>query len=131
MRLPPPSPAPQSETTDVLRPVLLHASALPGAMVWRENSGLYFARTATGWRRVRASIPGCADIIGLVSLSVARLHALGIPRVGAFLALEAKTNRGRPSEAQLEFRSRVEACSGIYAVTRRPGDVDLALERYL
>lgn len=131
MRLPPPAPLPQSETTDVLRPVLLYASSLPGAFVWRENSGLYFARTASGWRRVRASIPGCADIIGMISLSVPRLQELGIPRIGAFLAIEAKTQRGRPEPSQVEFRSGVDRSHGLYLVARSPADVDAQIGELL
>ena len=128
MRLPPPEPVPQSETVDVLRPVLLHASALPGAFVWRENSGLYYTRSG---RRVRASIPGCADIIGMVSLSVARLQGLGIERIGAFLAIEAKTFRGKPEPSQLEFRAAVQQRHGLYLVARSPADVDAQIGEML
>ena len=126
----PPAVYDQSETTDVLRPVLLHTSAL-GAMVWRQNSGLYYTKTATGFRRVRAAIPGCADIIGLVSLSVPRLAELGIPRIGAFLAVEAKTRDGALRETQREFQAGVERRDGIYLVARSVADVDAVLGRYL
>lgn len=127
MRIPQPEPRPQLETTDVLRPVLIHTSALPGTLVWRENSGLYYARTSTGFRRVRASIPGCADIIGLVSLSVARLSELGIPRIGAFLSIETKTQTGTLRESQREFRDAVRDHDGLYLVARRPEDVTAGL----
>jgi len=130
VRIPPPATLPESEMTDVLRPVLLHTSAL-GAMVWRENSGLYYTPSANGFRRVRASIPGCADIVGLVSVPVARLVSLGIPRIGAFLAIEAKTSTGRLRDSQIEFRSGVEQRDGLYLVARRPEDVDRALQGML
>ena len=130
MRIPPPPPAPELENVDVLPKVLLHTSAL-GAMVWRQNSGLYYARTATGWRRVRAAIPGCSDILGLISLSVPRLYDLGIPRIGAFLSIEAKTQAGRPEPSQLEFRSGVEQRDGLYLIARRPEDVDRGLRGLL
>ncbi len=123
MRIPPPPIPTVSETYDILPKVLLRASSL-GAMVWRENSGLYFTPTAAGFRRVRASTPGCSDIIGLVSLSVARLQALGIPRIGAFLGVETKTPSGRMRESQLEFQENVHARHGLYIVARRPEDVD-------
>lgn len=123
MRIPPPPAPTVSETYDILPRVLLRTSEL-GAMVWRENSGLYYTPTATGFRRVRASIPGCSDIIGLVSLSVARLQALGILRIGAFLGVETKTIAGRMRESQREFRSAVLSRNGIYLVARGPEDVD-------
>jgi hypothetical protein len=131
IRIPPPPPVPDHLESYVLRDVLIHTSAIPGAMVWRENSGLYYTPTATGFRRVRASIPGCSDIIGLVSLSVPRLHELGIARIGAFLGVETKTATGRLRESQREFRDAVLSNDGIYVVARRPEDVDAALGRYL
>ena len=122
MKIPPPATPPVSETHDILPRVLLRTSEL-GAMVWRENSGLYYTPTAAGFRRVRASTPGCSDIVGLVSLSVARLVQLGIPRIGAFLAVETKTPQGRLRESQLEFRAGVLSRHGLYTVARCPEDV--------
>lgn len=129
MRIPPPPTPTVSETYDILPKVLLRASAHYGAMVWRENSGLYWAPTATGWRRVRASIPGCSDIVGLVSLSVDRLQSLGVLRIGAFVGLETKTLTGAARKSQLEFRSGVIARGGIYGIARGEEDVDAALGR--
>lgn len=129
LRIPPPPPVPTSETYDILPKVLLHTSAHYRAMVWRENSGLYWAPTATGWRRVRASTPGCADIVGLVALSVPKLYSLGIPTIGAFLGVETKTLTGKALDSQLEFQSGVLARGGLYTIARCPADVDRALGR--
>jgi hypothetical protein len=129
VRIPSPPPHVESETYDILPKVLLRASAHYGAMVWRENSGLYWAPTATGWRRVRASTPGCSDIVGLVALSVPRLHALGIPTIGAFLGVETKTLTGKARDSQLEFQSGVLDRGGIYTIAHCPADVDRALGR--
>ena len=126
IRIPPPEPLPVSETHDILPAVLKHTSAR-GALVWRENSGLYYTPSASGFRRVRASIPGCSDIVGLVSLSVARLQALGILRIGAFLGVETKTPTGRLRESQLEFRSGILSRDGLCVVARCPEDVDSAI----
>lgn len=130
MRIPPPALFVENETSDVLPPVLLHASAL-GAMVWRQNTGVYHARTTNGWRPVRVCINGCSDILGLVSLSVAHLADLGIPRIGAFLAIETKTKRGRLEDSQLEFRDGVLSRHGLYVVSRGPEDVDKAIAHLL
>lgn len=130
IRIPPPPPQTVSETYDILPRVLLHTSSL-GAMVWRENSGLYYTPSANGFRRVRASIPGCPDIIGLVSLSVARLTELGIPRIGAFLGVETKTATGRLRASQEEFRTAVRARHGLYLVARSTEDVDAQIGEML
>ncbi len=128
MRIPPPPAHTQNETADVLPPVLLRASEL-GAMVWRQNSGLF--RALRSERRVRSTTNGCADILGLISLSVPRLHELGIPRIGAFLSIETKTATGTLEPSQREFRAGVESRGGLYFIAREPGHVDLYLGRYL
>jgi hypothetical protein len=100
-------------------------------MVWRQNTGVYYARTTTGWRPVRVGINGCSDILGLVSLSVAHLHSIGVERIGAFLAVETKTKRGTLEDSQLEFRSAVQAHDGVYIVAREPEDVDRGIGHLL
>lgn len=127
MRIPPPAPVTISETYDILPSVLLRVSEL-GAMAWRQNSGSF--RTPGGGF-VRCAIPGCADILGLISLSVPHLHSLGIERIGAFVSLETKTLRGKPEDSQLEFRAGVLSRDGIYAIARSPEDVDRAFGKLI
>lgn len=131
VRIPPPPAETVSETHDILPKVILRASDL-GAMIWRENSGLFWAPMGNGkWRRVRAGTPGCGDAIGIFPVSVSRLQALGIPTIGAFLSVETKTLAGKARESQVEFHAGVVAHHGLSFIARGPHDVDLYMERYL
>ncbi len=130
VRIPPPEHQ-ESETYDILPRVLLHVSTAYDAMAWRENSGLYWAPTAEGWRRVRASTPGCADIIGCVPLSTERLLARGILTIGAFVGFEVKTLTGQARKSQIQFRDNLTRRHGIYTLARAPEYVDREMERWL
>ena len=81
-----------------------------GALVQRNNSGLLLG--ANG-RRVRAAMPGAADII-------ACYH-------GVFLAVECKTRRGVQSDAQRRYQAAVELAGGIYVVIRDIEDLREAI----
>lgn len=72
-----------------------------GALVQRNNSGLLLG--ANG-RRVRAAMPGAADIIACYR--------------GVFLAVECKTRRGVQSDAQRRYQAAVELAGGIHVVIR-------------
>lgn len=112
MRIPPPDPAPELESY-VLREVLLAVAAVPGVVAWRQNSGLYYAPDGKGgFRRVRAAMPGCADLLGWV-----RLEARD---VAAFMALEVKTPTGRARPEQTAFLAAVRESGGLAAVVRSP-----------
>lgn len=131
MRIPPPPTETVSETHDILPAVILRTSEF-GAMVWRENSGLFWAPMGSGkWRRVRAGTPGCGDAIGCFPVSVARLQSLGIATIGAFLSVETKTLAGKARESQIEFHSGLTAHHGLSFIARGAGDVDRYLGRYL
>lgn len=131
MRIPPAPVETVSETYDILPKVLLRVSDL-GAMAWRENSGLFWAPIGDGkWRRVRAGTLGCGDIIGCFPVSVARLQALGIATIGAFLSVETKTLRGTARESQIEFHAGVTAHHGLSFIAREPGDAGRYLGRFL
>ena len=83
-----------------------------GALVQRNNSGLLLG--ANG-RRVRAAMPGAADIIACL--------------YGIFLAVECKTASGRQSPAQLRYQEAVERAGGMYLVARSTKDVIEFLRR--
>lgn len=90
---------------EILRGVLLAVSAIPGVVVWRQNSGLYYTPDGHGgFRRVRAAIPGAADITGLAR--------------GRRLEIEVKAATGRLREDQVEFGRMVLENGGIYLVVR-------------
>lgn len=100
-----PSAADQAPESRILADVLVAVSALPGALVWRNNSGLLFSRSG---HRVRASVPGAPDILG-----VYRGRAIGI---------ETKTERGRQSTQQRRFQEAFERAGGLYILARRVAD---------
>lgn len=90
---------------DILRGVLLAVSAIPGVVVWRQNSGLYYVPDGRGgFRRVRAAIPGAADITGLAR--------------GRRLEIECKTATGKLSDDQIAFGRMILDNGGIYLVAR-------------
>jgi hypothetical protein len=76
----------------------------------------WFARMNAGqWdvdgRRIRFGFVGCSDIIGQM-------------RDGRFLAIEVKRLGGNPTEAQVEFLSRVQRANGVAFVARSVADVE-------
>lgn len=100
---------------EILRETLLALSALPGVVVWRQNSGLYYTPDGRGgWRRVRAAVPGAADITGLC-------HG------GRRLEVEVKTATGPQSEDQRMFQSAVERAGGLYVLARSAEDAVAAV----
>lgn len=122
VRIPPPEPAPELESY-VLREVLLAVAAVPGVVAWRQNSGLYYAPDGRGgFRRVRAAMPGCADILGWVRL--------GSRPVAAFMALEVKTRTGRTRPEQTEFLAAVRDSGGLAVVVRSPEAAVEAIRAY-
>lgn len=61
-------------------------------------------------RFIRFGCVGWADIIGMTTR-------------GRFLAVEAKSSTGKLSDAQALFKSKVEACGGLYFMVASSGDV--------
>lgn len=78
-----------------------------GALVQRNNSGLLLG--ADG-RRVRAAMPGAADIIACF--------------YGIFVAVECKTTSGRQSAAQRRYQDAVQRAGGMYVLMRSVNDVN-------
>lgn len=108
------APAQEPSEAQILRDVLVAVSAIPGVVVWRQNSGLYYTPDGRGgWRRVRAAIPGAADITGLIRGDHWDGH-----RSGRRLEIECKTRAGRQSEDQRAFQRMVEAHGGLYVLAR-------------
>jgi hypothetical protein len=86
---------------EILNAVLVALSALPGCMVWRENSGV--GRTQSG-AYLRAGVAGIADIMGVYH--------------GRAIAIECKTERGKQSRQQMRFQVAFSQAGGLYAVVR-------------
>lgn len=77
-----------------------------GALVQRNNSGLLVG--ANG-RRVRAAIPGAADIVACYD--------------GWFLAIECKTAKGRETRSQELYEKAVIMAGGVYLVCRDAAEI--------
>lgn len=96
---------------------LIHAIAArfggdPRLRIWRLNVGA----AQQGSRFVRFGFPGLSDFLGLV-------------RTGRLIAIEAKSERGRQSDAQRVFQSAIESMCGLYVVARSVADIEIILER--
>lgn len=91
--------------------ILIAFGATPYMRLWRNNSGLLFAPgPGNTMRRIRASVEGAPDLIGLL-------------RGGRFLGVECKAERGRQSPAQVAFQKMIEAMGGVYILARSAEDV--------
>ena len=90
--------------------ILEAVTALPGAMFYRQNSGVAFTRSGA---MLRAAVPGAPDITG-----VYRGRAIGI---------EVKTPTGRQSDVQRRFQAAWERGGGLYILARSVPDALAAL----
>jgi hypothetical protein len=97
----------------ILPEVLVAVTALPATLAWRANSGLLLS--PDGRRRIRANIPGCADVIGVCR--------------GRGIAIETKTLTGKQREEQENFQLRWERAGGLYIVARSVEDALQGLGR--
>lgn len=88
-------------STDHCNKILIAVSALPGALFWRANSGLFRAPSGA---RVRANVAGCTDIVGIY--------------LGWGVTIEAKLGTGRLNDAQKKFRAAVTRAGGIHIIGR-------------
>lgn len=96
--------------------VLAHYGAHERVRLWRNNSGLYFTRTG---QRVRASVVGAPDLLGLIAPS------------GRLLAIECKSASGRLRPEQESFGRMVLTLGGVYIVARSLADVARIVEPIL
>jgi hypothetical protein len=99
------------------------------ATLWRNNVGVARYRTRDGreQRVVYGLCPGSADAIGIMPV-VIRPHHVG-QVVGIFVAIETKTARGRPADAQVLFLNHVAEQGGIAIIAREPDGTRRILEQ--
>lgn len=91
----------------------------PGVRVFRNNVG---ALKDQEGRLVRYGVanPGGSDLIGWRSVTVTP-EMVG-RKVAVFLAIEVKAERGRATDAQVNFINRVKADGGLAGVARSVDD---------
>lgn len=87
--------------------ILTHVTAIPNAIFWRQNTGVF--RALNSDRVIRSSANGIADILGVYA---------GVP-----IAIECKSARGTLSTAQMRFRYQWMQAGGVHIVARRLDDV--------
>lgn len=92
----------------------LHWLQVQRVPCWKNNTGSF--KTESGGF-VRASFPGCSDIIGIIP---------GIG-VGRFLAIECKTGRGELTDKQKAFKLMVTTAGGLFIEARSTDDLRPAL----
>lgn len=108
----------------ILNDVLVAVSALPDAMVWRNNTG-------QAWQggRVKARVGEKVTVEpGMVILRNARPINFGLTGSGDALgavqgrpvAIETKARRGYQSEQQANFERAWVRCGGLYILARSP-----------
>ena len=94
----------------LLNEILVQINRIPGVRAWRQNSGLLMAGSG---RMVRAGLPGCGDITGIVTWERGCGHRL---------ELEIKTPGVTQSEQQEAFETMVTSRGGIYILARTVDD---------
>ena len=104
--------------TNRLRSIMLGISK-PGVRIWRNNCG---ALKDQDGRLIRFGVanPGGSDLIGWRSVTVTP-DMVG-QKIAVFLAIEVKGERGKASDAQVNFISRVKDDGGLAGVARSIDD---------
>lgn len=92
--------------TPIMHDILVAISALPGALFWRQNTGVF--QTLNRRELVRCGVPGMADIGGMY-----RGHSVQV---------EVKTPIGSLSKQQKRWKTAVERAGGIFVCARNPAD---------
>jgi len=92
--------------TPIMQDILIAVSALPGALFWRQQAGVF--QTLNRREVVRVGIPGMADLGGMWR--------------GRSVQIEVKTEAGRLSKDQRRWQAAVERAGGIFLCARSPTD---------
>lgn len=91
---------------DILRLIMVALSE-KGCVVWRNNVGVL--KNAAGIPIKFGLCVGSSDIIGIAPC-------------GRFLAVEVKTDKGKPTPDQIRFIEAVKRKCGIAGIARSPAD---------
>ena len=96
--------------------VLEYLAGLGIGFFWKNTSGGF--HDGKRWRVHQSpfAIRGTSDILGIVG--------------GRFIALEVKTDKGRPTSEQVAFLKKVQDCGGLSAVVRSVDQTASILESW-
>lgn len=112
--------------TAIKRGILLDFGARPDLRLFNNPRGVavYKAQGRT-WRVDYGLTPGASDLIGWQVVTITP-EMVG-QRFARFVAIETKTEKGRPEDAQDRFLEAVRAAGGIGSIARSNEDVERAL----
>lgn len=113
------------ETVQVQIPTMLAVGQRPDVLIWRQQAGLFRAYDDPQ-RVVRVGIPGAADAMAVVAVTIGQQH-LG-QTLGVAVAPEFKTSTGRQKQAQRDWQAAFEKRGGIYVLCREPDDLITAID---
>lgn len=121
----------------ILNQCLVALSKVPGVRCWRNNTGQAWTgrkivRLEPGaviragqrdvlirdGRPIQFGLPGSGDIIGLRQVTITQ-DMVG-QRIGQFMAVETKSEKGRQSDQQQRFEAMVNGLGGTYVLARSP-----------
>lgn len=91
---------------DIMRLIMVELS-IRGCIIWRNNCG---------------SLKNAAGIPIKFGLCVGSSDLIGISPDGRFLAVEVKTEKGKPTPDQIRFIEAVKRKGGIAGIARSPAD---------
>lgn len=114
------------EVRTVQNPALLAASALPGVLIWRQQSGVFRSMTDPD-RIVRVGLPGMADAGAIVRVLVTP-DMVG-KTIGVAVQPEFKTSTGRQADDQRTWAEAVRRAGGVYELVRSAEQMTDLVER--
>ena len=114
------------EVRTVQNPALLAASAVPGVLAFRQQSGVFRAMDDPA-RVVRVGLPGMADagLIAAVTITPAMVGKV----VGVSLQTEFKTATGRQAADQRTWADAVRRAGGVYELIRSADEMTALIDR--
>jgi hypothetical protein len=100
--------------TEIQQRIRLRVGRDPRIVLWRNNVGQ--VQREGRWIRYGLAV-GSSDLIGILRGS------------GRFVALEVKTDTGRPKPEQILFIELVRQCGGFACIVRSPDEAAAAVDR--
>lgn len=114
------------EVRTVQNPALLAASAMPGVLAFRQQSGVFRAMDDPT-RVVRVGLPGMADAGLIVAVEITPSMVGRV--VGVSVQAEYKTATGRQREDQITWEAAVRRAGGVYDLVRSADEMTALIDK--